>query len=285
MSKAFEAWKKKYASNIAGLANSNDTAGNYGKGPVDTSVGTDMLISNLKGTTNYKGGGALDFKQASAELQQAYAQDDANRNKGGGGGGGGRVDNSVQRAADEQARVQKAALDAELAQQKLDGDANRSAAYVNSRIGAIGNNEMLAMQGLAGNMYGNPASGMSETSRVNQDVALGNNLNAVNQQQSQMGTQARTAFATNNANNQMEMAKYIANMQLQRDQMAQSGSQFQANLGLSQQQMGQNQSQFDQNQQAAIVNQQMQILQQLNAGKITRTQANIMLKKLGLPTI
>lgn len=268
MGTAFDAWKKKYASNISGIANSNDTAGNYGKGPVDTSVGTAMLISNLGGKTNYQGGGVLDFKQASAELQQAYAQDDANRNKGGGGGGGGgTTQTSIQQASALQAKAQQAALAAELAQLKIDADANKSAAYVNSRVSAIGNNEMLAMQGLAGNMYNNPQSGMSKSSRIGQDANLQNNLNAANQQHTALGTQARTAFANTNANNQLEMAKYIANLQLSRDQMTQ------------------NNNQFNQNQKSSVVTQQMQIIQQLNAGTITRAQANAMLVQLGLPTI
>ena len=267
MGKAFDAWKKKYAANIAGLANSNDAAGNYGGGKVDMGVGADMLISNLKGATNYKGGGSLDFGVASAELQKAYAEDDRNRNSGGSGSGGGTTQTSIQQASVAQTQAQQAALAAELAQLKIDADAAKSAAYVNSRVSAIGNNEMLAMQGLAGNMYTNPQSGMSESSRIGQDANLQNNLNAANQQQTALGTQARTAFANTNADNQLEMAKYIANLQLSRDQMTQ------------------NNNQFNQNQKSSVVTQQMQIIQQLNAGTITRAQANAMLVQLGLPTI
>lgn len=267
MGTAFDAWKKKYASNISGLANSNDTAGNYGKGPVDMGVGADMLISNLKGTTNYQGGGSLDFGVASAELQKAYAADDKARSSGGSSNSGGTTQTSIQQASALQTKAQQAALAAELAQLKIDADANKSAAYVNSRVSAIGNNEMLAMQGLAGNMYNDPQSGMSESSRIGQDANLQNNLNAANQQQTALGTQARTAFANTNANNQLEMAKYIANLQLSRDQMTQ------------------NNNQFNQNQKSSVVTQQMQIIQQLNAGTITRAQANAMLVQLGLPTI
>lgn len=270
MGKAFDAWKKKYAANIAGLANSNDAAGNYGGGKVDMGVGADMLISNLKGTGSYKGGGSLDFGVASAELQKAYKADDKARNtggSGGGGSGGGTTQTSIQQASVAQTQAQQAALAAELAQLKIDADANKSAAYVNSRVSAIGNNEMLAMQGLAGNMYNDPQSGMSESSRIGQDANLQNNLNAANQQHTALGTQARTAFANTNANNQLEMAKYIANLQLSRDQMTQ------------------NNNQFNQNQKSSVVTQQMQIIQQLNAGTITRAQANAMLVQLGLPTI
>lgn len=56
---------------------------------------------------------------------------------------------------------------------KLRGDT-----YTNSRLSAIGNNEALAQKGLAGGVYQDPRSGYSETSRIRQDTALRNSLNA-----------------------------------------------------------------------------------------------------------
>lgn len=56
---------------------------------------------------------------------------------------------------------------------KLRGDT-----YTNSRLSAIGNNEALAQKGLAGGVYQEPRSGYSETSRIRQDTALRNSLNA-----------------------------------------------------------------------------------------------------------
>lgn len=49
-------------------------------------------------------------------------------------------------------------------------------AYANARLSAIGNNEVLAAQGLAGGLYQNPYSGYSETSRIAQDNAMRANM-------------------------------------------------------------------------------------------------------------
>jgi hypothetical protein len=69
--------------------------------------------------------------------------------------------------------------------QALGGQYNalRNQAYTTARVAALGNNEMLAAQGLAGAAYAAPQSGYSETSRANQDIALGNALNALTLQQ------------------------------------------------------------------------------------------------------
>ena len=48
--------------------------------------------------------------------------------------------------------------------------------YRNARLAAIGNNEVLANLGLAGNLYASPMSGYSETSRIAQDNALRTNI-------------------------------------------------------------------------------------------------------------
>ena len=56
---------------------------------------------------------------------------------------------------------------------KLRGDT-----YQNAQLAAIGNNELLAQKGLAGGLYQAPRSGYSETSRIRQDTALRNALNA-----------------------------------------------------------------------------------------------------------
>jgi hypothetical protein len=50
--------------------------------------------------------------------------------------------------------------------------------YANARLSALGNNEGLAALGLAGNAYAAPQSGVSETSRIAQDVGLRNAINA-----------------------------------------------------------------------------------------------------------
>lgn len=92
----------------------------------------------------------------------------------------------MKEAYDAQAQARAAALEQMLrmydGQNALIGQQHDQAArdaYANARISAIGNNEALAAQGLAGGLYQNPTSGMSETSRVAQDNALRSNLLSV----------------------------------------------------------------------------------------------------------
>lgn len=62
-------------------------------------------------------------------------------------------------------------------------DAARNSAYTASRISALGNNEYLANQGLAGNAYQSAMTGYSESARIQNDIALQNNLNYLNEQE------------------------------------------------------------------------------------------------------
>ena len=93
---------------------------------------------------------------------------------------------AMKEAYDAQAQARAAALEQMLrmydGQNALIGQQYDQAArdaYANARISAIGNNEALAAQGLAGGLYQSPTSGMSETSRVAQDNALRSNLLSV----------------------------------------------------------------------------------------------------------
>lgn len=117
-----------------------------------------------------------------------------NNSQAGGEAGSGSVLNAtnqgyvdaMKEAYDAQAQARAAALEQMLrmydGQNALIGQQYDQAArdaYANARISAIGNNEALAAQGLAGGLYQNPISGMSETSRVAQDNALRSNLLSV----------------------------------------------------------------------------------------------------------
>ncbi len=93
---------------------------------------------------------------------------------------------AMKEAYDAQAQARAAALEQMLrmydGQNALIGQQYDQAArdaYANARISAIGNNEALAAQGLAGGLYQSPTSGMSETSRVAQDNVLRSNLLSV----------------------------------------------------------------------------------------------------------
>ncbi|SCJ35591.1 Uncharacterised protein [Anaerotruncus sp. 2789STDY5834896] len=75
-------------------------------------------------------------------------------------------------------KQQEATLNQQKDPIKQDAAKLRGDTYTSSRVSAIGNNEVLAQKGLAGSVYQDPRSGYSETSRVRQDTALRNALNA-----------------------------------------------------------------------------------------------------------
>lgn len=89
--------------------------------------------------------------------------------------------NALQAAYDSQA----AANQLEAQKLKSQYDASRSDVYTNNRLSAIGNNERLAALGLAGNIYDYARSGTSETSRINQDVALRRSLAGLDQSENE----------------------------------------------------------------------------------------------------
>lgn len=124
----------------------------------------------------------------------------------------------------------QAALNAQAEQQKAqiaeNYEAARRQAYVNSRLDAIGNNERLAALGLSGNMYVEPQSGYTETSRVAQNVQMRNAIDAANVQE-QADINALTAeLMRANADLDLQSAQYLAEMQIQ---MAQIQAQQQQN--------------------------------------------------------
>lgn len=119
-------------------------------------------------------------------------------------------------------------------------DRQRSLAYANARINALGNNERLAAKGLGGNAYAAPTTGYSESSRIADDNALRNALNYANMQQ--QGTEDDIRGQINDLALQRDKGAADLYTQLAQALMGaqQSESQFAANYG-------QNQSQFDQN--------------------------------------
>lgn len=139
-------------------------------------------------------------------------------------------------AYDSAAAQYKAALDAAYNAQKADIDAQaaklgdqynaiRSQAYTNARLNAIGNNEVLAAKGLAGNLYDSPVSGASETSRVNQDIGMRNDINAATrQEQSERDTLALELLQAGYTRD-VEYAKWMADMMIAKAQAEQAAAQ------------------------------------------------------------
>lgn len=104
-------------------------------------------------------------------------------NSGGGYGGGSSYETMLKNAYEQQAAARADALEKMIAaygaqNATIDQQYDQAVrdAYANARLSAIGNNEALAAQGLAGGLYQNPYSGYSETSRVAQDNAMRSNM-------------------------------------------------------------------------------------------------------------
>lgn len=102
---------------------------------------------------------------------------------GGGYGGGSSYESMLKNAYEQQAAARADALEKMIAaygaqNATIDQQYDQAVrdAYANARLSAIGNNEALAAQGLAGGLYQNPYSGYSETSRIAQDNAMRANM-------------------------------------------------------------------------------------------------------------
>lgn len=152
-------------------------------------------------------------------------------------------------------------LNAQLPQIAQEYDKQRSRAYANARISALGNNERLAAQGLAGNAYAAPVSGYSESSRVAYDNALRNALNYANMQQQNAEDDIRNqinelALQRDKGASDLytQIAQALLNTQQSENQFAanygQNQSQFEKNYALQQLQMEEAKRQFNEQMQA-----------------------------------
>ncbi len=135
--------------------------------------------------------------------------------------------------------------------QKLKDQYNsiRSQAYVNRRLGAIGNNELLAAMGLAGNMYSDPGSGATESSRISQNIGMRNDVNAVSiAEQNERDTLAQQLLQAK-YDSEMQAANMAAqvNMQMANAQASASSQYFQNLLALAQFEQGLNQNALNPN--------------------------------------
>lgn len=93
-----------------------------------------------------------------------------------------------QAKAQERARLlasiqgQLAGLDGQISDINSDSTKARSNVYTGARVSAIGNNEILASKGLSGGLYQNSTSGVSETSRIAENLNLRLNLSGLDRQ-------------------------------------------------------------------------------------------------------
>lgn len=116
----------------------------------------------------------------------------------------------------------------------------RNSAYVNSRLNAVGNNEALAAMGLAGNLYATNTSGLSESSRIAQNIALRNNIQDVNLQEQKEKDELAKSIVEAGLTRDIQYAQYLAELQIQQAKQAQSDAQFAYNAQMQnyQQQLG-----------------------------------------------
>ena len=146
---------------------------------------------------------------------------------------------SYKQALDAAYESQKAGLQSQAAALADQYNQVRKQAYVNSRLNAIGNNEVLAAQGLAGNLYDAAQSGASETSRIAQNVGMRNDINAATRQENAERDKIALEILQSGYTRDVEYAKYLAEIQIMKAQAeAQAAQQaFQNQLAIAQMQM------------------------------------------------
>ena len=139
-------------------------------------------------------------------------------------------------ALDSAYEAQKATIDAQRPQLEQQYQNLRSQTYANARLNAIGNNEALAANGLAGNLYSAPTSGYSETSRIAENNALRNALASANQQQALATTALDNQILQAGLTRDQAYQSQLADLEAQRLNAAQTENQFAAQYNLNVQQ-------------------------------------------------
>lgn len=105
---------------------------------------------------------------------------------------------------------------------RAEAEQNRRQAYVNGRLSANRNNEQVAALGLGGNLYADPMSGYSETSRIAADNNMRTNINQVTLAEQNAVNEIALRLMEQNATLSMQEAQQLATIQLQAQQAAQS---------------------------------------------------------------
>lgn len=132
-------------------------------------------------------------------------------------------------AAEAAYKGQAAAIQMQQSQLAGEYDDLRAQVYQNARLHALGNNESLAAKGLAGAAYAGPISGVSETSRIAQDTAMQNSINDANKQEQAARDELAMQLLQAGYTRDQEVAKYLAELAIERVNAEQSENQFAAN--------------------------------------------------------
>ncbi len=130
-------------------------------------------------------------------------------------------------------QAQKAQLEKQAQELARQYEGLRTQSYVNGRLGSIGNNEMLAAKGLAGNLYQGTQSGVSETSRVAQDIAMRSNINLASAQEQAAKDDIAAQILQAGYTKDVQAAQYMADLSLQlaQAQAELAAQQYQAQVG------------------------------------------------------
>lgn len=102
----------------------------------------------------------------------------------------------------------------------------RRQTYVNARLDAVGNNEKAAALGLAGNVYQEPRSGYSETSRIAETVALRNDLNSANRAEQNAKDQLALQLMEAGYTKDIELAQWMADLAIKQAEAEQEEAHF-----------------------------------------------------------
>lgn len=140
----------------------------------------------------------------------------------------------AQRAAEEAAYNQtKANLDAQAQKLGQQYTRERSNIYTNARVNAIGNNEAMAANGLAGGLYSSPTTGYSESSRIKQNLALQNSLNDANLQEQSARDDIALQIIDAGYTRDKNIAEYLAQQAINRANSEAAENQFGANYNFN----------------------------------------------------
>lgn len=140
----------------------------------------------------------------------------------------------AQRAAEEAAYNQtKANLDAQAQKLGQQYTRERSNIYTNARMNAIGNNEAMAANGLAGGLYSSPTTGYSESSRIKQNLALQNSLNDANLQEQSARDDIALQIIDAGYTRDKNIAEYLAQQAINRANSEAAENQFGANYNFN----------------------------------------------------
>ncbi len=151
-------------------------------------------------------------------------------------------------------QAQKQQLQAQLPKIEQAYDAQRGNVYTGARRSALGNNEVLAAQGLAGNAYKAPTSGYAETSRVNQDTSMRNILNFANLQQQKAFNDIDTQIASAGVERDSQLAQAL--YEIEQSKLANIQGENQYASGYTLEQAAQQEAIRQYNEQMAMTNQQ-----------------------------